>query len=153
MRAPIQALIIPFTVTEDGLRVGVLKRSDMDAWQFISGGAEDDETPVQTARRECFEEAHLPPDALLYALDSRASLPANIYRDSIHWGERRFVVPEYAFAIETDPSQIVLSEEHTTIEWLDETTAAARLTYDSNRTALWELAERIRRGLLDTVTN
>lgn len=149
MRAPMQALIIPFAVTADGLRVGVMRRSDMDAWQFISGGAEDDETPEQAARRECLEEANLPPDAPLYALDSRASLPANIYRrDYARWGERCFVVPEYAFAIEADPAAIVLSDEHTAIEWLDEASAAARLTYDSNRTALWELAERIRRNLL-----
>ena len=110
MRAPIQALIIPFTITEDGLRVGVLKRADMDAWQFISGGAEDDETPVQAARRECFEEANLPPDAPLYALDSRAAIPANIYRDSQYWDRRCLVVPEYAFAIEAQPDQIVLSK-------------------------------------------
>ena len=144
-----QALIIPFAVTAEGLRVGVLKRSDMNAWQFISGGAEDDETPVQAARRECSEEANLPPDAPLYALDSRCSIPANVYRrDYVRWGRNCFVVPEYAFAIEARPEEIVLSGEHTAIEWLDEATAAARLTYDSNRTALWELAERIRRNLL-----
>ena len=152
MRAPIQVLIIPFTITEDGVRVGVLHRADMEAWQFISGGAEDDETPVQAARRECFEEANLPPDAPLYALDSRASLPSVIYRASQYWDRRCLVVPEYAFAIEARPEQITLSEEHNAIEWLDESAAAARLTYDSNRTALWELAERIRRGLLDTLT-
>ncbi|MCH5287739.1 MAG: NUDIX pyrophosphatase [Christensenellaceae bacterium] len=150
MRAPMQVLILPFTQTPDGLRVGVLHRSDMDAWQFISGGAEDDETPVQAARRECREEANLSADAPLYALDSRATVPSGIFRkDCARWGERCFVVPEYAFAIEARPEQIVLSHEHIAIEWLDEASAAARLTYDSNRTALWELAERIRRGLLD----
>lgn len=59
------------------------------------------------------------------------------------------MVPEHAFAIAAQPEEIVLSHEHTGIVWLDEASAAARLTYDSNRTALWELAERIRRGLLE----
>ena len=149
MRAPMQVLMIPFTQTQDGLRVGVLHRSDMDAWQFISGGAEDDETPVQAARRESYEEACIPPDAPLYQLDSRCSIPANVFRqDFARWGERCFVVPEYAFAVEADPAAIRLSGEHTAIDWLDEASAASRLTYDSNRTALWELAERIRRNLL-----
>lgn len=149
MRSPTQVLVIPFAMTADGLRVGVLKRSDMDAWQFISGGAEDDETPVQAARRESYEEANLPPDAPLYALDSRCCIPASVFRsDCARWGKRCLVVPEYAFAIEADPAAIALSDEHTAIEWLDEAFAALRLTYDSNRTALWELAERIRRNLL-----
>lgn len=150
MRAPMQVLIIPFTVTEQGLRVGVLHRSDMDAWQFIAGGAEDDETPAQAARRECHEEAGLSPDAPLYALDSRCCVPSGIFRkDCARWGERCLVVPEYAFAIAAQPERIVLSHEHTAIHWLDEASAADRLTYDSNRTALWELRERIRRGLMD----
>lgn len=59
------------------------------------------------------------------------------------------MVPEYAFAAEVDPAMITLSHEHTDILWLDESTAASRLTYDSNRTALWELSERLRRGLMD----
>ena len=150
MRAPMQVLTIPFTLTDGGLRVGVLHRSDMEAWQFLSGGAEDDETPIQAARRESREEAGIPADAPFYALDSRCSIPANIFRrDCARWGERRFVVPEYAFAVKARPERIVLSHEHTEIAWLDESDAARRLTYDSNRTALWELAERLRRGLLE----
>lgn len=87
MRAPMQVLVIPFVHTAEGLRVGVLHRSDMDAWQFIAGGAEDDETPVQAARRECLEEANLPLDKPLYALDSRGSVPAGIFRkDCARWG-------------------------------------------------------------------
>ena len=146
-----QILVIPFAQTPEGLRVGVLHRSDMEAWQFIAGGAEDEETPIQATRRECWEEANLPPETTFYALDSRGCVPSNIFKkdDQARWGKRRFVVPEYAFAAAVRPEQIVLSHEHTAIEWLDEASAAQLLTYDSNRTALWELAERLRRGLLD----
>ena len=153
MRAPMQILVIPFNITEEGLRVGVLSRSDMEAWQFIAGGGEDDEIPIQAARREAWEEAGLPPDTPFYALTSRCSIPSGIFRkdDQTRWGEHCFVVPEYAFAAQVRPEQIVLSHEHTAIQWFDESAAAKRLTYDSNRTALWELAERIRRGLLDEV--
>ena len=41
MRAPYQVLIIPFRHTVTGLAFAVLKRSDSDAWQFVSDGGED----------------------------------------------------------------------------------------------------------------
>lgn len=152
MRAPMQVLVIPFALTAAGPRFGVFHRADMDVWQFIAGGAEDGETPLQAARREAFEEAAVPSEAPFYALDSRGCVPANLFRkDCVRWGERCFVVPEIAFAVLTRPEDIALSHEHTAVVWLDEAAAAERLRYDSNRTALWELAERVRRGLLDEV--
>ena len=36
-----------------------------------------------------------------------------------------------------------LSQEHTEYEWVDYKTALKRLRYDSNKTALWELNERL----------
>ena len=52
MRAPFQILVIPFRRTAAGLEFAVLRRSDADYWQFVAGGGEDDETPLQAARRE-----------------------------------------------------------------------------------------------------
>lgn len=152
MRAPMQVLVIPFQATDAGLRVGVLHRADMDVWQFIAGGAEDDEMPVQAARREAWEEAGISPKVALYALESRCCVPSGIFaKDAPRWGARCLVVPEFSFAVAAKPEDIRLSGEHTAVEWLDEAAAAARLRYDSNRTALWELGERLRRGLLDEV--
>lgn len=44
-RAPYQVLVIPFDDTRD-LRVAVLRRADMDVWQFVAGGGEEGETPL-----------------------------------------------------------------------------------------------------------
>lgn len=56
-RSQFQVLIIPYRIARDGTpEYVVTKRSDMDAWQFLSGGGEDQETPMEAARREANEE-------------------------------------------------------------------------------------------------
>ena len=42
-------------------------------------------------------------------------------------------------------SPISLSSEHDSFEWLRYEEAFERLTWDSNRVALWELSERLKR--------
>ena len=50
----------------------VTKRFDMDVRQFLSGGGEDDETPMQAARREASEEGNILHDCKMIKLDSMA---------------------------------------------------------------------------------
>ena len=75
-RARFQVLVIPYRIDADGQpRYLLFKRSDLDVWQWIAGGGEDNEAPEQTARREALEEAGIPKDACLMRLDSMASIP------------------------------------------------------------------------------
>jgi len=55
----------------------VLKRSDADCWQFVAGGGDDGETPIQAAVRETREEVGI--SAPVISLDSRASVPRNCF--------------------------------------------------------------------------
>ena len=56
-RAPFQVLVYPYRKTrEDGLEYALLKRSDAGYWQGIAGGGEDNETLLEAARREAYEE-------------------------------------------------------------------------------------------------
>lgn len=146
-RAPFQVLVIPFDDTAD-LRVAVLRRADMDAWQFVAGGGEEGETPLQAARREAREE--IGADGELYPLDSCCSVPASVIRREArsHWPARTLVIPEYAFALRVKAEALVLSHEHTSAVWTSPEEAAHMLRYDSNRTALAELTERIHRSWL-----
>ena len=60
------------------------------------------------------------------------------------WGHEVLVIPEHAFACEVScNAPINLSDEHTTFEWLSYEDAMGRLNWDSNRTALWEVNERV----------
>ena len=54
------------------------------------------------------------------------------------------VIPEYTFAVRMDTTILELSQEHTEYEWVDYNTALKRLSYDSNKTALWELDSKIK---------
>lgn len=64
------------------------------------------------------------------------------------WGEDCLVIPEYSFAVMIDSTILNLSHEHTEYEWVDYETAMKRLRYDSNKTALWELDNKIKLGIL-----
>ena len=121
----------------------VLSRADYACWQGIAGGGEGQETPVEAAKREAWEEAGIPSEAVLLPLDSLCSVPVYLFRDSAAWGEDMYVIPEYSFGMDCTGCEIVLSDEHTGLEWLLYPEAYQRLTYDSNRVALWELHQRI----------
>lgn len=80
-RAPFQCLIIPFMIENNVPKFEIFKRSDMGIWQFISGGGEDDETPLEAAKRECFEEADIAFNTVFYELDSISTIPTEIYSE------------------------------------------------------------------------
>ena len=143
-RARFQVLIIPYRIDADGQpRYLLFKRSDLDVWQWISGGGEEDEEPEQTARREALEEAGIPKGACLIRLDSMASIPAIHFAERHLWGDDIFVIPEFSFGVEVQIKEVCLSGEHSACEWLEYETARCRLEWDSNRTALWELHSRL----------
>ena len=142
-RAPFQVLVIPWYLTASGLRYAVLRRSDLDIWQFIAGGGEEGETPEEAARREAFEEGGVPLDSPLLRLDSVASIPAIHFPELQRSGTDRYVISEYTFGVEVGGSELLLSEEHAEYQWLAFQEARERLRFDSNRTALWELNERL----------
>jgi dihydroneopterin triphosphate diphosphatase len=143
-RAAFQVLVIPYRTVADGEpRYLLLKRSDLDVWQWIAGGGEADEKPEQTARREAREEADIPEDARLIQLDSMTSIPATYFADKQLWGTDVYVIPEYSFGVEVQDEEVYLSGEHSEYAWLDYKTARNRLEWDSNKTALWELHTRL----------
>ena len=51
MRAPFQVLVIPYKIINNEILYGIFLRSDMKVWQTISGGGEDDESPIEAAKR------------------------------------------------------------------------------------------------------
>ena len=64
-------------------------------------------------------------------------------------GPDTYVIPEYAFAVEIrNDDNIQLSNEHKEYKWVEYDEAIKKLKYDSNKTALWELNERIKNDAL-----
>jgi dihydroneopterin triphosphate diphosphatase len=141
-RAPFNVLVIPYRRSDHGCRFAVLHRADVEMWQFVAGGGEDDETPMEAARREAYEEAAIVETTRWTALESRAAIPRSAFPGA-PWPSTLEVIPEHCFAVELDTTSLTLSHEHDRFEWLDFATACARLTWDSNRAALVELRERL----------
>lgn len=143
-RANFQVLVLPFVIEDNVIKYGVFHRSDMDIWQFIAGGGEDDETHLQAAKRESFEEAGIENTNSFYKLDTLCSIPVWIFGEHAKaWGNNCFVVNEYSFAVNLTDTNLKIANEHTNYKWLDYENAMKILKYDSNRTALYELNKRI----------
>lgn len=145
MRAPFQILAIPYRKRQ-AYQFCVFHRADTDRYQFVAGGGEENEKPAESAAREIYEETSVKAEHIL-PLTSMAYIPANViskkHRDL--WSPDTIVIPEYAFAFECD-SEMALSREHTGLEWMTYEDALSKLTWDSNKTALYELNCRLLKG-------
>jgi len=143
-RAPFQVLVYPYRRAGDGrFEYALFKRADAGFWQAIAGGGEDDETPLESARREAGEEAGLPAQSDFLPLDTVESVPVIEFRDSALWGDDVYVIPQYCFGVLAQDARIVLSQEHSEARWLPYEEAYRLIKYDGNRTALWELDRRL----------
>ena len=144
-RAPFNVSIYPTCEVGEGeFEYAILKRADAGFWQGASGGGEDDETPLEAAKRELLEETGIPPDTKLMRLDIVGQVPATAYRDSHLWGEDLYIVPQYYFAALLDHQSLTLSSEHLECRWLGFDEAHQLLKYDDAKTALWELNQRLK---------
>ncbi|HAN20535.1 MAG: hypothetical protein A2Y15_06050 [Clostridiales bacterium GWF2_36_10] len=139
MRAPFQILAIPYKIINKISYFCVMHRSDFDQWQFIAGGGEDSETPIEAAKREVFEEAGIMTHNITQ-LTSMCYIPTDIFPERYlkNWSSNIYVVPEHSFAFECN-EEIVLSHEHIECHWLSYDEACKILRWDSNKTALYEL--------------
>jgi len=151
MRAPFQVLVIPYRWMETTPEFAVFRRSDAGWWQFVAGGGEDGEAPLQAAQRETSEEIGVA-NVSLIPLDSMATVPKNCFKAAQSWGNGLYVIPEYCFAVDVRDSDLRLSQEHAEVRWATYDDAASLLKWDSNRNALWELNERLRTMRRNTVT-
>ena len=140
-KTPISALVLIHTVD---LQVLIMERADkVGFWQSVTGSVEGDETPMQTAIREVYEETGL--DANQYNLqDWHAS---NIYEIYPHWRHRYapsvMQNTEHLFGLEL-PSPIAIKlapNEHVRYEWVDWRVAATRVFSWTNIDALKKLGE------------
>ena len=86
-RAKMQVLIIPYIKNEDEIKYCIFDRADTedneDFWQFVAGGGENDENPLEAAIRETWEETGLKENAIFYQLESISYVPTNCFSISL----------------------------------------------------------------------
>ena len=139
MRAPYQILSIPYRVVDGKPLFCIFRRADSSYWQFIAGGGENGETPIEAAKRETFEEIGVEPK-IIQQLTCIAYVPAEVVAESRrqHWGKNTHVIPEYSFAFESD-LEPTLSNEHTEYKWVTYDEGRKLLKWDSNKVAMYEI--------------
>ena len=120
----------------------IFNRKKMQIWQAISGGVEDDESLIETVKREVLEETGIDVNDI-FELSSVSSIPVVNVTGRFSWGNDVYVVTEHSFGVFTENGDIKLSNEHKQYEWVTYDEAYKKLQFDSNKTALWELNERL----------
>ena len=144
-RLPFQILVFPYRVstTKGRIEYALFKRKDLNFWQGIAGGGEENETPLQAAKREVLEESGIPMESDFIKLDTVTSIPITGFKDKHLWKENPYVILEYSFGVNAAKNKIKLSKEHVEYKWLHYFKAIKYLKWDSNKTALWELNCRL----------
>ena len=147
MRQPHQILAFPYKKQIDGTYLyGIFCRTGKkERWQGIAGGVESGETWLEAAKREAFEEAGISYAAKVIELESISTIPVLNIANEFLWGKDTYLIYEHCFGIDAENENIKLSHEHTKMEWLTYEEATKKLTWDSNKNALWELNERLKR--------
>lgn len=79
-------------------------------------------------------------------LYERDTVPADCFEARKYWPADIYVVPQYFYAARAEGLDVFLSQEHTEFRWLNYTDAYSVLKYDSNKTALCELRQRLNAG-------
>ena len=143
-RAPFQILVLPFRVVSAGVfEYALFKRRDLSYWQGIAGGGEDRETPLEAAKREALEEACIPASAVFYPLQTMTTVPVFHFSARHLWPKDLYVIPNYCYAVDCSTIAFVLSYEHTDYKWVGYDEGYNLLHWENNKTALWELHERL----------
>ena len=143
MRKPKQVLVFLYRKNEDeNYEYCIFYRDKLKFWQGISGGVEDDESLIETVKREVFEETGIIVDDI-YQFSTVSSIPVVDVMGEFFWGNDVYVVPEYSFGVPLENYDIHLSSEHREYKWCLFDEAYEKLKFDSNKTALWELNQRL----------
>lgn len=115
--------------------------SRRQAWSTYSSGAQT--TIRGKATREAVAEAGIPGDCKLIELESKSSIPVTAFDANTLWSNEIYVVPEYAFGIDIEGFEIGISSEHSEHIWVTHEEANWHLVSDGNKTALWELNQKV----------
>lgn len=143
MRKPKQVLVFLYRKNENGVyEYCIFYRKKIQFWQGLSGGVENDESLIETVNREVFEETGIIVNDI-YQLSTVSSIPVVDVTGEFLWGKDIYVVPEYSFGVPLENYDIHLSSEHKEYKWCLFDEAYEELKFDSNKTALWELNQRL----------
>jgi len=143
MRKPKQVLVFLYRKNRNNLyEYCIFYRSKFKFWQGVSGGVENNESLIETVKREVLEETGVRVSDI-YQLSTVSSIPVVDVTGNFSWCNDVYVVPEYSFGVSLENYDIHLSSERKEYKWCLFEEAYEKLKFDSNKTALWELNQRL----------
>ncbi len=143
MRSPYQILAFPFIKEGENYYYAIFKRKNTGIWQGVAGGGEEGERPIDTVKREVYEEISVSSGVEYIRLASTTTIPAENIR-GMEWGKEIVMIPEISFGIKVFSKDLVIGEEHSEYIWTNLQDAMEKLRYDSNKSAIWELDYRLK---------
>ena len=136
-KIPISILVIIYTKNKDVL---ILKKNnDKDMWQSVTGSLNENEEPVEAAKREVFEETGLSTKNLI---DCNKQYMFEIYEMWRHkYDDGVTHNTEHVFLLELENKVDIKidSNEHTQYEWINRVKAAEKVFSHTNRQAIFDL--------------
>ncbi|HOC52921.1 MAG TPA: DNA mismatch repair protein MutT [Caldisericia bacterium] len=102
---------------------------------------------LETAKRESCEETKIIKDNKFYKLGTMVMIPKTCFSEHKK-NKDIYVIPEYCFAVLLKDEKLIISKEDLEYCWLNYKEAMNCLKYDSNKTALRELKEKINDGVI-----
>lgn len=142
MRRPKQVLVFLYRYRNKIIEYCIFYRKKQKFYQGLSGGVEDDEELVDTVKREVYEETGIKINKII-KLDTISSIPGVNVNKNFNYVNNIYVLYEYSFGALVNNEDIELSVEHQEYRWVTYDEAINLLKYDSNKTALFELNERL----------
>jgi 8-oxo-dGTP pyrophosphatase MutT (NUDIX family) len=134
MRNPIEVEAIVFRRNGSKLEFLLLKRRKEFGgfWQPLTGGNEDEESLIETLKRELREET---------GIEEIKRIIENVHY--FEWIDNsNNLIKEYCFGVEVSPScEVKLSKEHDDFKWCDFEEAMKLLKWDGNKVAIFRLNE------------
>ena len=104
----VSSIDISLYKTDDSIQYAIFNRSDYAYWQGIAGGGEDGEIPIESAKREAFEEAGITRECSYIQLDSVSSLPVEDVVGEFLWGEEVYVIKEFSFGLTSLQKHLII---------------------------------------------
>lgn len=142
--SPFQLCVLPFRKKRYGyFEYALFRRKNNQYWQNITCRGDDNELPIKVAKRGAFKEACIPIFTDYFLLKTISVMPSYFSTYSQYQQRDHYVIPIYYFAVDCTDIEIVLSNKLLEYKWVDYEHGEELLYCENNKTALWELNERL----------
>ena len=136
-KIPISILVIIYTKNKDVL---ILKKNnDKDMWQSVTGSLNENEEPVEAAKREVFEETGLSTENLIDCNKQYVFEIYEMWRHKYEDGVTHNTEHVFLLELEEKINIVIDKSEHLQYEWLSRVKAAEKVFSHTNRQAIFDL--------------